>query len=336
MSALSNDGKIVDLAHGNYAYLQEGGSWGWSNAGLVTSDGVSLLVDTLFDVRLTDAMLQAFRATTPAARHIEALVNTHNDGDHTHGNQLLTGSRIIASKAAAEAMVDGVKPADFEAMLAGAANLGDLGRFLVENFGPPFHFGGIEYVLPTETFSGETTVTVGSKQVQLIEVGPAHTPGDVIAYVESDRTVFTGDILFNGSHPVIWAGPITNWIDACDRIIGWNPEVIVPGHGPMATLDSVRELRAYFEYLIEIGRESRDAGLTPWQAARKAQAEERWINWGESERLVVNFASVYEYLGDEPYFPVALEGLREMARFAYSHDARTQDAHSQDKVEEIA
>ena len=48
--------------------------------------------------------------------------------------------------------------------------------------------------------------------------------------------------------------------------------------GPMATLASVRELRAYFEYLVGIGHESRDTRLTPWQAARKAQTEERWIN----------------------------------------------------------
>ena len=72
------------IADGVWAYLQPDGGWGLSNAGLVAShDGASsLLVDTLFDLHLTDQMLSALRKATPAAQRIATVVNTHANGDH--------------------------------------------------------------------------------------------------------------------------------------------------------------------------------------------------------------------------------------------------------------
>ena len=70
------------------------------------------------------------------------------------------------------------------------------------------------------------TLHVGAKEVRLLNVGPAQTRGDVMVHVPQDRTVFTGDIVFIGGHPPAWAGPISNWIRACDIILGWDVETI--------------------------------------------------------------------------------------------------------------
>ena len=69
-----------DVGDGCHAYVQRDGGWGWSNAGLVVGDGASLLVDTLFDNRLTAAMLQAAEPVTDAAP-VATLVNKHHAGD---------------------------------------------------------------------------------------------------------------------------------------------------------------------------------------------------------------------------------------------------------------
>ena len=69
------DKGLHELGDACFAYLQPDGSWGWSNAGLVVGDGASLLVDTLFDLRLTAEMLDAMapshdrRADRHAAQH---------------------------------------------------------------------------------------------------------------------------------------------------------------------------------------------------------------------------------------------------------------------------
>ena len=61
---------------------------------------------------------------------------------------------------------------------------------------------------PTWTFDGELELRVGDRRVRLLEVGPAHTAGDVVVHLPDDGVVFTGDILFHGGHPIVWAGPV--------------------------------------------------------------------------------------------------------------------------------
>src|ERR1039457_677012 len=147
---------------------------------------------------------------------------------------------------------------------------------------------------------------VGDRALRLIEVGPAHTRGDTLVHVPSERVLFSGDILFSEAHPIAWAGPVSNWIAACDRILALDVDVIVPGHGPLAGLDAGRELKAYFEYLYSEARRCHAAGMTALAAAR-AISLDRWADWGDSERLVVNIANIYgELAGDqEPVNPLA-------------------------------
>jgi cyclase len=87
----------VEVADGVWAYLQPDGGWGWSNSGLVSGADTSLLVDTLFDLRLTDEMLQSLRKVCASAEQIGMVVNTHANGDHCFGNQLVRDAEIIAS-----------------------------------------------------------------------------------------------------------------------------------------------------------------------------------------------------------------------------------------------
>src|SRR3546814_11165556 len=103
-----------------------------------------------------------------------------------------------------------------------------------------FELAGIVHPPVTDTFVGEFELSVGNKRVRLVDVGPAHTASDVLVHVPEDRVVYTGDILFNGGHPAIWAGPVGTWIKAFDTILDWNVAVIVPGHGPIREKDVVR------------------------------------------------------------------------------------------------
>ena len=90
---------LHDLGNAVYAYLQPDGTWGWSNSGIIVDGETSLLVDTLYDLKLTGEMLATMRRSLPAAAQIDMLVNTHANGDHCYGNQLVGEARIIASRA---------------------------------------------------------------------------------------------------------------------------------------------------------------------------------------------------------------------------------------------
>ena len=304
---------LQEVGDGLYAYLQPDGGWGWSNAGLVVDGECTLLVDTLYDLALTEQMLQAMRRAVPAAARIDTLVNTHANGDHCYGNQLVEGARIVASERTAAEMPE-LPPAAMAALLEQAPAMGELGAFFLECFGA-FDFKGIELALPGETFTDKLDVRVGDRELQLIEVGPAHTRGDTLVHVVNDRVLFSGDILFSQAHPIAWAGPVSNWITACDRILAMDVEVIVPGHGPVAGLDAVRELKAYFEYLYAETRARHGQGMTVLQAARSISLQ-RWADWGEAERLAVNIANIYGELSGEQEQLSPLTAFEQMAELA--------------------
>lgn len=305
---------LHELGNGHYAYLQPDGSWGWSNAGLITDQGQSILVDTLFDCKLTAEMLAEMRRVTPAAEHIDILINSHSNGDHTFGNRLVEGARIVASRVAAEEMVL-AGPAQIVALMRNADHLGRTGEFLKRVFGP-FDFEGIgDMPLPTETFDRALTLSVGSKTVELIEVGPAHTGGDIIVHVPKDRIVYVADVLFVGGHPVIWAGPTRHWIAALDLILDLDVEVIVAGHGPLATKQDVRNLRDYFEFLLRECALRHQAGVSAFEAAREF-AEGPYGKWAEPERLIINAMAIYaELSAGKSSFPSPADRFAIIAEF---------------------
>ena len=287
---------LHDLGNQAYAYIQPDGGWGWSNAGLITSDVGALLIDTLFDLPLTREMLDTMRAQVPAAQRIDTLINTHANPDHTFGNELVPGAEIISTTACAQEM-DELQPDALATLMRNAPEMGKTGAFLLELFGG-FDFEGITLTLPTRTFDGDLSITFGGREVQLVEVGPAHTRGDLLVYVPEDRTVFTGDILFASGHPVMWAGPITNWIGTCDRILEWAPETVVPGHGPITDCSAIERLKTYLTYLAEEARQRFDGGMPVLEAAQDINIDD-YGDWGESERMVANVASLYREFGDE-------------------------------------
>lgn len=294
---------LHEVGDDTWAWLQPDGGWGWSNAGLVVDGDEALLVDTLYDVPLTAAMLDAMRSAVPAATDIATLVNTHNNGDHCNGNELLVGAEIIASAAAAEGMA-GESPAMMAAWLDAAPNMGEVGEFVLRCFGG-FDFAGVTKTLPTSTFSGRRGLLVGDTAVELVEVGPAHTPGDVLVHVPDRRTVFTGDILFIEGHPIVWVGPISNWLAACDLMESWDVETVVPGHGPVTDLRGVRAVRDYLEWIRDEATrrhgEGMDAQTAAVDIARRELGTSRFATWGDAERVVINVDTVYRELeGSEP------------------------------------
>ena len=308
---MTYDEGLQELGDACFAYLQPDGSWGWSNAGLVVGDGASLLVDTLFDLRLTQKMLDSMAGITAAAP-IATLLNTHANGDHCYGNQLVEGAEIIASDATAHEMTE-VPPAMLHALNSADGEVGELFR----HFFGAFKFDGIEVTMPTRTFSGRLDVEVGGRTIELIEVGPAHTRGDTIAYVPDAKTVYTGDILFINGTPIVWAGPLSNWVAACDLMLGMDIDTVVPGHGPLTDKAGVVAVRDYLAYVDEAATQRHAAGVDAWEAARdiarEIGAREDFRGWGEFGRIAVNVDTAYRSLDDTYVTPNVVEQFRRMA-----------------------
>ncbi len=322
--------ELHELGNGIYAYTQLPGSWGWSNAGLIVDGDQSLLVDTLFDEKITAEMLESMRRATPAASRIGTVVNTHGNGDHCFGNSLVANAEIIGTPGCVEDLREGT-PQRNHLLLRAAAIIGALGAggkligkalnavgidrvALLAEAGPlalpslgHFDFAGVELTLPNRTFEGELELQVGDKKVILIEVGPAHTRGDAVVWVPGDKTLFTGDILFKDAHPLIWQGPASNWIAALQRLLEMDIETVVPGHGPLTDKSGLAEMLHYLEVLTAEARRRYDARMSVEDAVRDLTLD-AFKGWLDAERVYVNVHTLYrDFAGDtEPGDVLAL------------------------------
>lgn len=305
---------LHDLGGGCHAYLQPDGSLGWSNAGLISDGGVSLLVDTLWDVPLTRAMLDAMAGLTGRAP-IRTVVNTHANGDHWWGNQLVADAEIIASRACRAEMDHDIKPSDLAAMM-GIENLGAGVDYFRERV-TAFDFASVTPTFPTRVFDGTLRLRVADTAVELIEVGPAHTLGDTLVHVPAAKTVFTGDILFIDGTPIMWQGPVGNWIRACDRMLAMDLDVVVPGHGPITDRRGIEAVRGYLVYVRDEARKRYDAGLSARDAAHDIALGD-YASWGDPERIAVNVATLYREFSQDTTPPNVLELLDRIAELARS------------------
>jgi glyoxylase-like metal-dependent hydrolase (beta-lactamase superfamily II) len=207
-----------------------------------------------------------------------------------------------------------VPPSMMAALNAAEGDVGDLFR----SFFGDFDFSGIELTMPTRTFDGRLDLDVGGRIVELIEVGPAHTKGDTIVHCPETKTVYTGDILFIGGAPIVWAGPLENWIAACDLIASLDAETIVPGHGPLTDKAGVAQVRDYLSSVLDGATQLQRDGVDAFEAARELVARlhgtsKPFSSMGEFGRMAVNVDTVYRSLDPTYQPPNVVEQFRRMA-----------------------
>ncbi|MGH3636885.1 MAG: MBL fold metallo-hydrolase, partial [Mycobacterium sp.] len=242
---------------------------------------------------------------------------THSNGDHTHGNQLLDRSvRVIAAKGTAEEIAHGMPP-EMLAMTQ-TADLGPVATQYVRNRFGPFDFSGITLRNADQTFEEELTIAVGGREVRLLNLGPAHTAADSVVHVPDAGVLFAGDLLFIGCTPILWAGPIANWIAACDAMLALDAATVVPGHGPVSGPDGIRAVRGYLAHVNEQAEAAYRKGLPFAEAADTIELGE-YAAWLDAERVVVNVYQRYRELDPDTPQLEALPLLAMQAEWFAKH-----------------
>lgn len=303
------EGGLREVAPRTWAWLQPNGGLGESNAGLIAGDGGSLLIDALWDERLTRRMLDAMREPLAGAPLRQALV-THPDGDHWWGNAALPEDvEVLATPACDRAMRAEAPPRVLNAMAGMASALrrvpgrtGAVARRAHAQLAP-FHWREVQLRYADRTVAGGTTLDAGGREARVLDVGPTHTAADAIVHLPDVGVVFAADILFIGVAPVMWHGPVDTWLAALDTLLLLDAAVYVPGHGPPCGRAEIEELAAYWRWLRDGVAEQRAAGRPAGEAARvlvRSPEHARWAAWEGPERIVVNVATIYRNLDGGP------------------------------------
>jgi glyoxylase-like metal-dependent hydrolase (beta-lactamase superfamily II) len=204
-----------------------------SNAGfVVTADGV-VVFDALGTPALGRAMVAAIAKVTP--QPIKRVIVSHYHADHIYGLQALkaAGAEVWAHR---KAQLYLQSPIASERL---AQRRVDLFPWVDEN---------TVIVRPDLWLDGDTSFRMGGLTFRIIYSEGAHSPEDVMLYVEEDRLLFAGDLIFAGRVPYVGNADSAGWLKAMDKMIALDAAVVIPGHGP-ASRDAARDLTLTREYL---------------------------------------------------------------------------------------
>ncbi|HVJ31061.1 MAG TPA: MBL fold metallo-hydrolase [Gammaproteobacteria bacterium] len=125
------------------------------------------------------------------------------------------------------------------------------------------------YRKPDTVFDQDLTLDLGGVHVRLSGVGPNHTLGDTVMYIEEDKVLLTGDVVM-AVFPAAsgQSASIEKWLANIDEFIEFAPRVIVPAHGRLIDAGT---LARYREYLTAVQTQTR-AAKRQGQSVEAAQA----------------------------------------------------------------
>jgi cyclase len=253
----------------------------------------------LIDTAATQARARRLRAEVErvAPGGPDIVVNTHFHGDHVFGNaQFAQRATIIAHELTRSDMVE--------------AGLG------LCHLWPSVDWGEPKLVPPDVTFQDTLSLRVGDLTVVLLQVGPAHTASDVVAWVPERKVLFTGDVVWSGVTPYVLMGSVECSLLALDGLRSLGAEVVVSGHGTVAGPEVLDETEAYLRWIQRLAQEGLREGLSPLEVARSADLG-LFSSLVDPERLVGNLHRAYAELeGLAPGERIdVVASFREMAEF---------------------
>jgi cyclase len=215
---------------------------------------------------------------------ITHLFITHHHPDHVQGIQYFLPTNVICHPACREEIVRNGPDAHKK-----------WGK-LRPHFAPDIT--GIRICIPDQTLDGKLTFYLGSRRVEVMHLGAAHTYGDLLVYLPEEKVLFAGDLMFYKVAPWVIHGCLGGWLKVADRMLALGAETIVPGHGPIGGKAELAEFRDCLTAVYEGARRGFDTGL-PEAEAFAAIDLGRFRDWIHPERHPDNLVRAYwEFRGE--------------------------------------
>ena len=224
-----------------------------SNAGFVITDEGIVVVDALGTAPLGEALVKAIRSVS--RKPIKRVIVTHYHADHFYGLPALkgAGADVWAHRAALDYLEGG------EAQRRLEQRSRDLFPWVDEK---------APLVRADRWLEGDASFTLGGLRFDVLHMGPAHSPEDVVVAVPQEGVIFSGDILFAGRIPFVGEADSRRWLERIEQLLAFKPRVMVTGHGAVSS-DPARDLALTREYLRflrqEMGKAVED--LVPFEEA---------------------------------------------------------------------
>ncbi|WP_208948148.1 MBL fold metallo-hydrolase [Segnochrobactrum spirostomi] len=248
---------IVELGSDCFAITSPGEA---TTGVIVGPDGV-VVIDAQGTPARSARTAEALRRITD--RPVRQLLLTHYHADSTLGAPAFGASEISASALTRGLILERGR----------ASRERDQRRR-----GGDVHDGAMpRMVWPSATFGSSLSVWLGQREIRMMHLGRGHTLGDVVVWLPDARTMFVGDLVAHDVFPDAWDAYFQHWTQTLERIAGFRPAVVVPGHGETlptaeAVSDGIGRTRARVAAIAAAASAAAEAG-EPWTAAHQRAAE---------------------------------------------------------------
>lgn len=253
-----DDVEITAQKVSEHVYMLQGSG---GNIGVsVGEDGV-LMIDTQFEP-LADKIRAAI--TKISDKKIKYVINTHYHHDHTDGNRAFgDGAVIIGHENLRESLLNGRTVEMFDREI------------------PPQP----KIALPEITFEDSLSVHFNGEEILVMYFPEAHTDTDSVVFFLDDNVVHTGDLLFNGMYPFVdipGGGSVEGLIVNLEVVLNLIDEdtQIIPGHGPLATWEDLKDFRDMLIETNDIVRNRMQEGLSLDDIKKAGLPKEITERWG--------------------------------------------------------
>jgi glyoxylase-like metal-dependent hydrolase (beta-lactamase superfamily II) len=246
--------KVTKVA-GN-VYLLEG--MGGNIAAIIDPEGIAIVDDQY--APLAPKIKAALATLSP--KPVKFIINTHWHGDHTGGNATFAETAsILAHANVRKRLVSG----------------GDGLRGKI----PPAE----KAALPLVTFEEGLTLYWGDDEVKVLHLKPAHTDGDSAVFFTKANVVHLGDTFFSGKFPFVdyaSGGTLKGELEMLEELLPKLPKdvKIIPGHGPVSSVDDVKEYLSMLRETIALVHAGKRAGKTAEQM-KAGKIFAKWEAWGK-------------------------------------------------------
>jgi glyoxylase-like metal-dependent hydrolase (beta-lactamase superfamily II) len=229
-----------------------GANVGW----FLLGDGV-VAVDSGGDAKSGKEILDLIAQTT-GNKPVRTLILTHVHGDHLGGARAFAaaGARIVCHES-----VNGVVLAFLQQASADPAD--------------PLA-GKTTFKPVIESISERSILVDGIHNIQIYHLGPAHTKGDLLIYLPTEKVLFSGDVALNGLYPYMQSADMDpiGWERVLVAIRRVDPQKLVPGHGAIGPPSGVSDSLSYIQRVVALAKKIVDNGIQDERVEAEIRAPE--------------------------------------------------------------
>ena len=255
------------------------------NVGIIVGSRATVVVDPGMGLRNGQVVLREVQKVSKNAEVY--IVTTHFHPEHTTGEVAFPPSVKVIRASAQQQDVDEMGMKWVGVFRKRSAEIDDLLKEAA-------------FRAPAETFEREKTLDLGGVRVRLIRLGPGHTRGDTVIFVEGDRVLFSGDLAMKNLYPA-FATPQSDsrtWLTSLDQMDALRATKLVPSHGDLTDGSSIEAYRGYLKALQARVAELKRQGKSSDEAAAtlKAEFQAKYPDWDQPARVEAAVAMVYKEL----------------------------------------